>query len=555
MEHMTVRARLTLLVALALAAIAVVGGVGWYGMHQGAGAIEEIGGNRLPSVEGLDIMAESRIAIRANNLATAIWENDYAAQEKFAGVLAKRKDLFARLEKGWKLYEPLPQTPEEEVIWKEFLQVYKEWTAGEQQLAATIEALARNKGESGQKALFVEFYKRYEELGSKAAALDVPLRKLVELNVRLADEAVSQGRAGAVRAQAIMAIVGAAALALLAVLGLAIARSITGTLGGEPAEAAAAAARIANGDLGGEIGRQAGEQSLLGAMCRMQQGLREVVGTIQAQADQVQSASAALYDTSRQISDAANHQSESTASMAAAMEQLTVSISHVSDNAAQVSELSRASGTAAQSGVELIRRLDAEMNRIASLATDSAANVKQLDEMSGQISSVVQIIHEIADQTNLLALNAAIEAARAGEQGRGFAVVADEVRKLAERTSTSTVEIRGMIAKVGEQTQQSVRLMAEQVEQVRSGTTLAADALASMTTIADGSGQAVQAFEDIANSVREQSGASTQLARNIESVANMTEETSASVAESASGAQQLRGLAEQMRETVRRFRL
>ena len=112
-----------------------------------------------------------------------------------------------------------------------------------------------------------------------------------------------------------------------------------------------------------------------------------------------------------------------------------------------------------------------------------------------------------------------------------------------------------MIAKVGEQTQQSVRLMAEQVEQVRSGTTLAADALASMTTIADGSGQAVQAFEDIANSVREQSGASTQLARNIESVANMTEETSASVAESASGAQQLRGLAEQMRETVRRFRL
>ena len=290
-------------------------------------------------------------------------------------------------------------------------------------------------------------------------------------------------------------------------------------------------------------------------MRRMQRGLRDVVGQIQGQADQVQSASAALYDTSRQISDAANHQSESTASMAAAMEQLTVSISHVSDNAAQVSELSRASGTAAQSGVEVIRRLDAEMNRIASLATDSAANVKQLDEMSGQISSVVQIIHEIADQTNLLALNAAIEAARAGEQGRGFAVVADEVRKLAERTSTSTVEIRGMIAKVGEQTQQSVRLMAEQVEQVRSGTTLAADALASMTTIADGSGQAVQAFEDIANSVREQSGASTQLARNIESVANMTEETSASVAESASGAQQLRGLAEQMRETVRRFRL
>ncbi|MBL8485768.1 MAG: methyl-accepting chemotaxis protein [Rhodocyclaceae bacterium] len=555
MEHMTVRGRLTLLVALALAAIAVVGAVGWYGIHNGAAAIEEIGGNRLPSVEGLDMMAESRVAIRANNLTTAIWENDYNAQEKFAGVLARRKELFARLEKGWKLYEPLPQTAEEEVIWKEFLQAYKEWTAGEQGLADTIDALAKNKGEAGQKALFADFYKRFEALGPKAAALDGPLRKLVELNVRLADEAVAAGRGGAARAQTIMAVIGVAALALLAFLGLAVARSITSTLGGEPAEAAAAAARIASGDLAGEVGGGAPEQSLLGAMRRMQRGLRDVVGQIQGQADQVQSASAALYDTSRQISEAANHQSESTASMAAAMEELTVSISHVSDNAAQVSEVSRTSGAAAQSGVDVIRRLDAEMARIASLATDSAANVRQLDEMSGQISSVVQIIHEIADQTNLLALNAAIEAARAGEQGRGFAVVADEVRKLAERTSTSTVEIRGMITKVGEQTQQSVRLMAEQVEQVRSGTALAAEALASMTTIAEGSGQAVQAFEDIANSVREQSGASTQLARNIESVANMTEETSASVAESASGAQQLQNLAGQMRDTVRHFRL
>ncbi len=555
MEHLTVRQRLTILVVLALGAIAVVGGVGWYGIHAAAAAIEEIGGNRLPSVEGLGMVAEGRVAIRANNLTTAIWENDYAAQEKFAGVLAKRKEFFARVEKGWKIYEPLPQTAEEEVIWKEFLQAWKEWTAGERMIAETVEALAKNKGEPGQKALFAEFYKRFEALGPKAAAVDVPLRKLIELNVRLADESVAGGRAESGRSQAAMVVAGVFAFGLLLVLGTLVARSITATLGGEPAAAAAAAGRIAAGDLTGEVAPAAPDASLLGAMRKMQGGLRDMVALIQSQSDQVESASAALYDTSRQISEAANHQSEATASMAAAMEELTVSIGHVSDNAEEVSQLSRASGNAARDGVEVIRRLDGEMARISSLATDSAANVRQLDEMSNQISSVVQIIHEIADQTNLLALNAAIEAARAGEQGRGFAVVADEVRKLAERTSSSTVEIRGMIAKVGEHTQQSVRLMGEQVEQVRAGSELAAQALAVMTSIADESSRGVQAFDEIANSVREQSGASTQLAQNIESVANMTEETSAAVSESAAGAQQLQGLAGQMRETVRRFRL
>ncbi|HXU92787.1 MAG TPA: methyl-accepting chemotaxis protein [Gallionella sp.] len=302
-------------------------------------------------------------------------------------------------------------------------------------------------------------------------------------------------------------------------------------------------------DSNDEVGQTA--KAFNNLVATLQQSLSQVVAGV----SQVSGAAQSLSSSSTQVAQSSSAQSEAASSMAAAVEQMTVSIGQVSDSAREAVDISRKSGDLSAEGGGIIQSASSEMTKIAEAVRHTAAVIEQLGDHSHQISSIVQVIKEVAEQTNLLALNAAIEAARAGEQGRGFAVVADEVRRLAERTSMATEEITRMIAAMQGSSHAAVSTMSSMVEKVGGGVELASRAGSSIVRIKDGAEQVVGVVNDISSALDEQSRASNDIACQVEKVAQMTEQNRAAAAETASTAISLQELADSMLAVVRRFKI
>ncbi|MBS1227277.1 MAG: methyl-accepting chemotaxis protein [Proteobacteria bacterium] len=269
----------------------------------------------------------------------------------------------------------------------------------------------------------------------------------------------------------------------------------------------------------------------------------------------VQHSATSLSGMAGQVASAATAQSESASSMAASVEELTVSIGHVGDQAVEADRLASESGRLAQSGEQVIAQTVSDISDIADAVNASADRIGKLEQASQSISRVVQVIKDVAEQTNLLALNAAIEAARAGEQGRGFAVVADEVRKLAERTASSTNEISSTIELMRESARLAVDSMQEAVGRVGLGVAHANNASLAIREIGAGGLKTVAMAGAIANAIHEQSQSSAQIARMVERIAQMAEESTVVAQGSATSAEQLDRLATQMQGIITAYRL
>ncbi|MBZ0124756.1 MAG: methyl-accepting chemotaxis protein [Rhodocyclaceae bacterium] len=291
------------------------------------------------------------------------------------------------------------------------------------------------------------------------------------------------------------------------------------------------------------------------ALNRLMQKFRDIIADAKRSSDGIADAARQLATASEELTKSSTAQAESSSSVAAAVEEASVSVSETAANAQSASEVVVRARAGVERALAAMSETVGNVNAIAVLIHASGESVGALDRSSQKIGGIVQVIKEIADQTNLLALNAAIEAARAGEQGRGFAVVADEVRKLAERTSKATEEIAGLIRDIQAQIGGTVTGMQQANEQAGSSLTLVGGTESALRGVDADSGEVSLNVQSIADAIREQDAAVHQVAANIERIAQMTEENSAAAAAAAETAQQLDGLAGRLRGAVARYRV
>jgi len=280
-----------------------------------------------------------------------------------------------------------------------------------------------------------------------------------------------------------------------------------------------------------------------------------VVQRMKAAGTHVSHASGELSHSVARLSTAVDQQNESTSSMASSIEEMAVSIAHVADSSTSAKAIAQESLANADQGGKVIEQAAREMVEMAQTVQGSSRSMEALSQRTDEIGNIVGVIKEIADQTNLLALNAAIEAARAGEQGRGFAVVADEVRKLAERTTSSTMQIAEVITAIQNETRGAVVDMHRVVSQVAANAEGARQAGESIRLIREGSLRVVSVSTDIASALAEQSAASELIAKQVEVISSKSEENTAAMSEAGDASAEMKQLSTEMHEVVDRFRV
>ena len=318
---------------------------------------------------------------------------------------------------------------------------------------------------------------------------------------------------------------------------------------------AGAAEAIASNNLTVKVEPKSSKDVLGNSFKIMTENLTAMVRQLADNSRELVSAATEIASSAEQMSKGAQNQSNQVNQVAAAVQEMTANIVESSRNAGDAADTSKSASAQATNGGQIVSESINGMQKIATVVRESAESIAKLAKSADQIGEIIGVIDDIADQTNLLALNAAIEAARAGEQGRGFAVVADEVRKLAERTGKATGEITQMIKGIQTETNDAVHSMEAGIQQVDHGRELTDKAGASLNEIVTMSGRVLEMIKQIAAASEEQSSAAEQISKNIEQITSVTQETAKGAEQSAAAAEQLNRQAEGLQTMVARFKV
>ena len=283
--------------------------------------------------------------------------------------------------------------------------------------------------------------------------------------------------------------------------------------------------------------------------------LRELVGTINATAVQVSAAAQETQSTAMHLAEASEHQAQEIAGASAAINEMAVSIDQVSANAAESSAVAERSVSIANKGNEVVHNTITGMDSIREQIQDTSKRIKRLGESSQEIGDIVSLINDIADQTNILALNAAIQASMAGDAGRGFAVVADEVQRLAERSSSATKQIEALVKTIQADTNEAVISMEQTTTEVVRGARLAQDAGVSLEEIEKVSKSLAALIQNISNAARQQASSAGHISSTMNVIQEITSQTSAGTTATAQSIGNLAKMASEMRESVSGFTL
>ncbi|KAB0664074.1 methyl-accepting chemotaxis protein [Oryzomonas japonica] len=405
---------------------------------------------------------------------------------------------------------------------------------------------------SGDKAAAAAYF--YSSDTKKAAKdLQNAIDRMIEAKQKQAQVSTAADRADAAANTRYMLAMIVASVLLSIGLGLYIARSITRPL----SRVVDAANRIAGGDLTVSIAASSRDETgqLMAAMGNMVEELRAMVERIAAISSSLASDSSQLHSASTQIATGAEEVAAQAETVATASEEMSATSNDIARSCGMAAEASRQSTEAASDGAAIVHETINGMHVIAERVRDTSRTIEALGGRSEQIGAIIGTIEDIADQTNLLALNAAIEAARAGEQGRGFAVVADEVRALAERTTTATREIGEMIKAIQNETREAIKAMDEGVREVEKGASSSERSGAALQDILDRIGVVSMQVSQIATAAEEQTATTNEATVNVQQITVVIGQTARGAEETAGAASALSGDARDLETLVRHFKL
>ena len=541
MRNVTIAHRILLMIGASVLALLLVGIAGLIVANKGTDSIKKINDESLAQIQTLGSTRQAFMAARVDMYALFLNSDDAEMEAIEKRLTAGSGEISALLEAYAKL-----AVDEED---KKLLAADAKNTKAYFDLfnAEVLPKLRRYENEYARELMVTQL----APLGDQTLK---GFNEHMAFNAKLADETKVQALSSAAQGRTVSIAVMLAGVLAVAVIGFFLLTNIKSSLN----QIQSMVARVEN-DLDFTVRVAVSKQDEIGqttlALNRLLDKMQGNLKSIAAGAQSVAHAANEMTSTSEQVAGASNRQSEAASDMAATVQEMTVSINHVADRAQEASRISSDSGKLASSGEKVIGQTVSDIQDIALTVNEAAELIHGLELHSQQISNVVAVIKEVADQTNLLALNAAIEAARAGEQGRGFAVVADEVRKLAERTSSSTKEIADTIGTMRSSARNAVTGMQGVVDKVAVGVGRAQEANDSIQRIGAGSRNAVTMVEEIAEAIREQGSATNNIATQVERIAQMSEESSAAAGHSANAAQQLDHLAAEMQRIVSAYRL
>lgn len=435
---------------------------------------------------------------------------------------------------------------------------------GFEDFISRLEVLAEeHRSLSGKYLAQIDAHTSTADSDSKVAGIDRPLTKQVtELRSSFAKfveeknlEKIELAKEGFLHRRNVVIVWAIIVLMLSVLLGTIIVRKVMRQLGGDPEEVSQVLHVMASGNFSIQPHKHPVAGSLLASTYDMQSQLRTMIESTKDHTLSLIDMSQSLAASASQISKSVNQESDSVATMASAIEEMSASTAHISDQGQSAKTIATNSRKDAEDGAAIINKTVSGLLVSAQEIENSSKDVSHLGDDASRISDVVKVIRDIADQTNLLALNAAIEAARAGEQGRGFAVVADEVRKLAERTANATTEITDMSAKIGEVAKHALGGMDRVVQTTRQGVEDAETAQASILTIQQNFSEVSKVIDDISDALAQQNSAANELASNTEQIAQMSGDNSSAAQSLLQLAKDLASKATQVRGTVEVFKI
>jgi methyl-accepting chemotaxis protein len=508
---------------------------------QGLGdSIEKLASNQIPSVKYLNEIERITGGVRRGEIQSSYNQEDTAAVEKYSKRLNDNKEVIA---KNVADYDKMDQSPEERKNWNELKQVIDRYLITS---ARTFELIKTGQHQEAAAQQFGASKKEFDDLMKYVVAL-------VDFNNKESLDASANSLAEARHAKVLVVSLMAVCIVLGVVISLTIARMISLPL----RRLSRDVDRVAAGDLNLRF-EQAGTDEvgqLARAFSAMVENLRGMIGHVNSTANRIVTASTQLMASAEQIAAGAEEVAAQAATVATAGEEMSATSGDIAQSCQMAAEVSHQASSKASTGVEVVEATVQVMSRIASRVNETAKSVGNLGSRSDQIGEIVGTIQDIADQTNLLALNAAIEAARAGEQGRGFAVVADEVRALAERTTKATREIGEMIKAIQVDTKSAVAAMEEGVREVEQGTAEAAKSGQALHEILEQIDAVSMQINQVATAAEEQTATTSEISSNIHQITDVVQTTAKGAHETANAARQLDTLAEELQRLVGQFGL